>query len=156
MQKVIKIRNLDCAACAAELSEELNSIDGVSNAVADFINQRVSLAYESDEAGLYRVVADRSPLMLVVVDRTHKRYAYVKQEIDLTGESPTFGVLFRLWQQGWIVEENGWRIVNSEEEPEPAPETAPEPVSAAAAGATRPTASETLPAAVRPAENQRP
>ncbi len=50
MQKVIKIRNLDCAACAAELSEELNAIDGVSNAVADFINQRVSLDYESDEA----------------------------------------------------------------------------------------------------------
>ncbi len=50
MQKVIKIRNLDCAACAAELSEELNAIDGVSNAVADFINQRVSLEYESDEA----------------------------------------------------------------------------------------------------------
>ncbi len=50
MQKVIKIRNLDCAACAAELSEELNAIEGVSNAVADFINQRVSLEYESDEA----------------------------------------------------------------------------------------------------------
>lgn len=113
-------------------------------------------AYESDEAGLYRFVADRSPLMLVVVDRTHKRYAYVKQEIDLTGESPTFDILFRLWQQGWIVEENGWRIVNPEEEPEPAPEPAPAPASAAAAGATRPTASETLPAAVRPAENQRP
>ncbi len=50
MQKVIKIKNLDCAACAAELSEELNAIAGVSNAVADFINQRVSLEYETDEA----------------------------------------------------------------------------------------------------------
>ncbi len=50
MQKIIKIRNLDCAACAAELSEELNAIEGVSDAVADFINQRVSLDYASDEA----------------------------------------------------------------------------------------------------------
>ncbi len=50
MQKIIKIKNLDCAACAAELSEELNGIAGISDAVADFINQRVSLEYESDEA----------------------------------------------------------------------------------------------------------
>ncbi len=50
MQKVIKIRNLDCAACAAELSEELNGIAGISDAVADFINQRVSLSYEDEEA----------------------------------------------------------------------------------------------------------
>ncbi len=50
MQKVIKIRNLDCAACAAELSEELAAIEGVSFASADFINQRVTLAYENAEA----------------------------------------------------------------------------------------------------------
>ncbi len=50
MDKVIKIRNLDCAACAAELSEELEDIKGVTHAAADFINQRVSLSYESAEA----------------------------------------------------------------------------------------------------------
>lgn len=50
MEKVIRIRNLDCAACAAELSEELEGIEGVTHAAADFINQRVSLGYESAEA----------------------------------------------------------------------------------------------------------
>ncbi len=50
MKKVIRIRNLDCAACAAELSEELAAIEGVSAATADFINQRVSLEYEGEEA----------------------------------------------------------------------------------------------------------
>ena len=50
MNKVIKIKNLDCAACAAELSEELQGIEGVESAVADFINQRVTLEYTSDEA----------------------------------------------------------------------------------------------------------
>ncbi len=50
MQKTIKIKNLDCAACAAELSEELNAIEGISGATADFINQRVTLDFESDEA----------------------------------------------------------------------------------------------------------
>ena len=50
MKKVIRIRNLDCAACAAELSEELQAIAGVEDAAADFINQRVSLVYEGDGA----------------------------------------------------------------------------------------------------------
>lgn len=49
MHKVIRIRNLDCAACAAELSEELAAIEGVASANADFINQRVSLDYEGEE-----------------------------------------------------------------------------------------------------------
>ncbi len=50
MQKTIRIKNLDCANCAAELSEELAAIDGVDEAFADFINQRVKLVYRSDEA----------------------------------------------------------------------------------------------------------
>ncbi len=50
MQKIIRIKNLDCAACAAELSEELNGIAGISGAVADFVTQRVTLDYEGEEA----------------------------------------------------------------------------------------------------------
>lgn len=50
MHKVIKIEGLDCAACAAELSEELSSIGGIGEAAADFINQRVALEYEGQEA----------------------------------------------------------------------------------------------------------
>ncbi len=50
MNKIIKISGLDCAACAAELSEELNGIKGIKSASADFINQRVTLDYEGDEA----------------------------------------------------------------------------------------------------------
>ena len=49
MHKVIRIKNLDCAACAAELSEELMGLEGVTLAAADFINQRVVLDYEGDE-----------------------------------------------------------------------------------------------------------
>ena len=46
MKKIIKIRNLDCAACAAELQEELAAIEGVQEASVDFVTQRVALAYE--------------------------------------------------------------------------------------------------------------
>ncbi len=49
MKKIIRIRNLDCAACAAELSEELERLAGVEEAHADFINQRVSLVYQDAE-----------------------------------------------------------------------------------------------------------
>ena len=49
-EKVILIRNLDCAGCAAELSEELNDIKGIANAQADFLTQKVRLEYENEEA----------------------------------------------------------------------------------------------------------
>lgn len=79
-------------------------------------------AYQTDDEELYRFVADRRQLMIVVIDRTHRRYAYVQQEVDLEGESPTFGVIFRLWQPGRINEENGWRIVNPDAAPDEATE----------------------------------
>lgn len=75
-------------------------------------------AYQTDDDDLYRFVADRPELMIVVIDRTHRRYAYVQQEVDLEGESPRYEVIFRLWQPGWINEENGWRIVNPDEAPD--------------------------------------
>lgn len=50
MQKRIKIANLDCAACAAELQEELEKIQGIQEPSVDFVGQSVSLQYENDEA----------------------------------------------------------------------------------------------------------
>ncbi len=49
MKKVIKIKNLDCAGCAAELEEELQKIDGMEEASVDFVGQRVSLSYAAEE-----------------------------------------------------------------------------------------------------------
>lgn len=50
MTKNIQIKNLDCAACAAELQEELERIEGITEPSVDFLNQRVSLNYQGDEA----------------------------------------------------------------------------------------------------------
>ena len=50
MQKVINIKNLDCAGCAAELSEELNGIEGIHEAQADFLSQKVRLEYDNEKA----------------------------------------------------------------------------------------------------------
>ena len=43
MKKVIRIKNLDCAGCAAELEEELSKIDGVTFASVSFVNQKVTV-----------------------------------------------------------------------------------------------------------------
>ena len=59
-------------------------------------------------------------LMVVVVDRVNRLYAYTKKEVDLEGASPTFSVLFRPWIQQWIDDEepNGWIVVNPELDPD--------------------------------------
>ena len=48
MKRIIKIRNLDCAACAAELAEELEAIEGISEVSVDFVMQRVTLCHEGE------------------------------------------------------------------------------------------------------------
>ncbi len=50
MQRTFQIKNLDCAACAAELQEELEAIEGIGEPSVDFINQRVSLSYADQNA----------------------------------------------------------------------------------------------------------
>lgn len=50
MIKVIRICNLDCAACAAELQEELSALDGIHDVSVDFVGQRVTLEHEGEDA----------------------------------------------------------------------------------------------------------
>ena len=50
MKKTIQIRNLDCAACAAELQEELEGVAGLSEVSVDFVGQRVAFSYEGENA----------------------------------------------------------------------------------------------------------
>ena len=50
MKKTLCIEGLDCAACAAELEEELSKIKGISSASVSFVAQKIFLEYESEEA----------------------------------------------------------------------------------------------------------
>ena len=68
-------------------------------------------AYPVPESSFYSLEATASPIMLVVVDRAHRTYAYTKAEVDLSGTSVDFSVLFRPWLQQWIVETDGWCFV---------------------------------------------
>ena len=77
-------------------------------------------AYKEESSALYKMQVSTPTLMVVVVDRVNRLYAYTKKEVDLEGASPTFPVLFRPWIQQWIDDEepNGWIVVNPELDPD--------------------------------------
>ena len=77
-------------------------------------------AYKEENSALYKMQVSTPTLMVVVVDRVNRLYAYTKKEVDLEGASPTFPVLFRPWIQQWIDDEepNGWIVVNPELDPD--------------------------------------
>lgn len=75
-------------------------------------------AYAQTGSDLYSMNVSSPTLMVVVVDRTHKLYAYSKQEVDLEAAAgPTFPIVFRTWTGQWITVEEGWRVVNPAYEP---------------------------------------
>ncbi len=92
MKKIIRIRNLDCAACAAELSEELAGVEGISEAAADFINQRVTLDY-ADDAALARAIDTISHFEEVeVVDASapRKKERHLKEILSIALSAALF------------------------------------------------------------------
>ena len=50
MKRTLKIQGLDCAGCAAELEEELASIEGVLEVTVSFVDQKIFLEYETESA----------------------------------------------------------------------------------------------------------
>lgn len=74
-------------------------------------------AYKDSSSDLYTMEVTAETLMVVVVDRVNRLYAYSKQTVDLEGSSPTYPILFRPWQKKWIVVDNGWRIVDESQSP---------------------------------------
>lgn len=55
MKRVIRIENLDCAACALELQEEIGKIDGVYSVSVDFVTQKIAVEV-ADAAVLQKVI----------------------------------------------------------------------------------------------------
>lgn len=82
-------------------------------------------AYPVSESSLFGMEVSSSPLMLVVVDREHRIYAYTEREVDLLGASLTFTLLFRPWVEQWIVVDDGWCFVDDRLAPEENEEQSP-------------------------------
>ena len=55
MKKVYRLKDLDCANCAAKMESKIKKIDGVQSASVDFLTQRLSV--EADD-GIFEQVMD--------------------------------------------------------------------------------------------------
>ena len=86
-------------------------------------------AYKEEGSSLYKMQVSTGTLMVVVVDRVDRLYAYTKKEVDLEGAPPTFSVLFRPWVQQWIdtEEPDGWVVVNPALDPDKDSQTQTQP-----------------------------
>lgn len=109
MKKTIQIKNLDCAGCAAELSEELNKIEGISDAVADFLGQRVSLCYENEKALEKAVYAISHFEEVEIVDNSaapEKKERHLKEIVSIAVSAAFFVpalILELLGMNEWVV-----------------------------------------------------
>lgn len=85
MRRVIRIKNLDCAACAAELKEELEELKDIEEAAVDFINQRVTLSYNTPEAfsGAVEVIAGFEEVEIVDGNAPRKKESHLKEIVSI-------------------------------------------------------------------------
>ena len=49
MKKVIALQDLDCANCAAKMECAVKKVEGVSNANANFMMQKMTVEIDSDQ-----------------------------------------------------------------------------------------------------------
>ena len=56
MKKVFRMRDLDCAVCAAKMERAIAKIDGVSAASVNFMSQKLTI--EADEANMDGIVRE--------------------------------------------------------------------------------------------------
>ena len=48
MKKVFRLKDLDCANCAAKMERGINKIDGVENATVSFMSQKLTIEAADD------------------------------------------------------------------------------------------------------------
>ena len=48
MKKVFRLKDLDCANCAAKMERGINKIDGVENATVSFMSQKLTVEAADD------------------------------------------------------------------------------------------------------------
>lgn len=56
MKKHFKLRDLDCANCAAKMEEAIKKLDGVNSATVSFMTQKLTL--DADDARFDEIVQE--------------------------------------------------------------------------------------------------
>jgi copper chaperone CopZ len=54
MKKVFRMENVDCANCAAKMSDAIRKLDGVNSATVNFLTQKLTL--DADDARFSSIV----------------------------------------------------------------------------------------------------
>ena len=49
MKKVFKLKDLDCANCAAKMESAINKLDGVEKATVSFMTQKMTITASDDK-----------------------------------------------------------------------------------------------------------
>ena len=71
MKKIIQLDGLDCAGCAVELERKISKIDGVNFASITFVNQRLAVECETEEALAKTIQTANSFEKVRVVEKEH-------------------------------------------------------------------------------------
>lgn len=66
MKKVFKMKNLDCANCAAKMENGIKKISGVSSASISFMTQRLTLEAPDEE---FDAIVEKAAEVCRKVDR---------------------------------------------------------------------------------------
>lgn len=109
MRKILQLKGLDCAACAAELEEKIKAIDGVSFASLTFVMQKLTVEYESDEVLEKVVFAANGFEDVRVVDDEKKETVDEKAKKQrrlewlFIGVSALLLILGRFFEKAWLV-----------------------------------------------------
>ncbi len=92
MRRIIRIKNLHCAACAAELREELEELEGIEEAAVDFINQRVTLSYASPAAfaGAVELIAGFEKVEIIDGSAPVKKEKHIKEIVSIAVSAAFF------------------------------------------------------------------
>lgn len=52
MKKVVRVKNMDCANCAAALERAVAKIDGITSVNVNFMAEKMTFEYDETKAGV--------------------------------------------------------------------------------------------------------
>lgn len=53
MKKVVRVKNMDCANCAASLERAVSKIDGISFVNVNFVGEKMTFEYDETKPGIF-------------------------------------------------------------------------------------------------------
>ncbi len=78
-------------------------------------------AYKESDSHLYKMQVSSPDIMVVVVDRINRLFAYTQKRIDLDADPVTLDLTFRVWREEYIYDVDGWVFVDENSIPDTEP-----------------------------------